>query len=108
MGGFYPASLSKRTRGRVGPRHASRNGCLIWLKILPDARRIIAAVVMEQAMSGMEAVFLGLVIFAFTLFGVTVAWANWYERSWAAKKTGTGTWDKKAIANESVDWPRAA
>jgi hypothetical protein len=34
-----------------------------------------------------EIAFLALVIIAFTTFGVTLAWANWYERSWAAKQS---------------------
>jgi hypothetical protein len=33
-----------------------------------------------------ELLFLGLVIAAFTTFGVSLAWATWYERSWANKR----------------------
>lgn len=33
-----------------------------------------------------EMAFLMLVVLAFATFGVTLAWASWYERSWAAKQ----------------------
>lgn len=37
-------------------------------------------------MSTMELWFLGFVIFAFTAFGVVLAFGSWYERSGAARK----------------------
>lgn len=53
-----------------------------------------------------EIAFLGLVILAFTTFGVTIAWATWYERSWAAKQAAKRPRSGKQY--EDSDWRQAA
>jgi len=53
-----------------------------------------------------EALFLGGVIFAFALFGVTLAWATWYERSWAAKQAAKRP--RSGQPYEDSDWRQAA
>jgi hypothetical protein len=40
----------------------------------------------RSAMLAGELAFLVMVILAFTLFGVTMAWANWFVRSWAVRQ----------------------
>jgi hypothetical protein len=53
-----------------------------------------------------EIAFLGLVILAFTTFGVTLAWVNWYERSWAAKQATQCL--RHGQTEENRDWRQAA
>ena len=53
-----------------------------------------------------EEIFLGLVILAFTTFGVVLAWGNWYERSWAAKQLKQR--QRRGEPEEDHNWRQAA
>jgi hypothetical protein len=53
-----------------------------------------------------EIAFLGLVILGFTAFGITLAWANWYERSWTAQQATKRPLPERA--RDDTDWRKAA
>jgi hypothetical protein len=87
------------------PRECAR---LIWLNTKRSVARDHVREIYSwmQSMSLGEMAFLGLVILAFTTFGLTLAWANWYERSWAAKQA-----EKRRRPDqpyEDQDWRQAA